>query len=255
MLFNRKKDPEPAPVEIKEPVKEPEAPQPKGPDYSPMHKTVIGSGITFYGDFETADPIELNGTIKGDINSKASITISKDAEYFGNANMDSLNLSGTIEGDIDCKETSTFSSTAHMKGNLRTAYLVTDKGSNFKGNLTLAKEDDAVEAAPTEEPKAPDAPEKAAPAETVPAKEMSSSVDDLPESYWEDSKKSEADAKDGDENWNIDDYFKGPANAEKLEKTDEMNFEDRFAAIEKDAEALMNEEGLDMEEDLFDKKD
>ncbi len=297
MFFNRKKDPEPVIAEPVE-VKKPEPEKPKGPDLSPMAKTIIGSGITFFGDFETSDPIELNGTIRGDINSDSAITISRGAEYFGNANMHSLNVSGVIQGDIDCKDTSTFTSTAQMTGDLKTAYLVTDKGSNFKGNLSLQKPDEYEEPqvygkpTQTKAAEAPDWEEEPARA-AEPEEEIREAADEEPEEEEETASPAEAEAEepavyeaeaeakqaeepaeeagevsaeideffakpgdaesgnaegsgtvslDEDGNpWNIDDYFKAPDNSGKLEKTDEISFEDRFAAIEKDAEALLKE--------------
>ncbi len=242
MFFNRKKEEPVAPV-IEPAVQAPEEPElPKEPVYSPMKKTIIGSGITFYGDFETSDPIELNGTIKGDINSDAAITIAEGAKYYGNANMNQLTVSGIIEGDIQCTDLSTFTSTAQMTGELRTAYLITDKGSNIHGNLSLEKPAPKA-AAPVMEPESDwhraEVFENPQEAETAPAEaQTEASNADVP--------------LDEDGNpWNIDDYFKGPDSAEKLEKTDELHsaeadFEDRFAAIEKEAEALMRESDLDV---------
>ncbi len=275
MFFSRKeKEPEPI-IREPEPVVEPEPVKPKEPDYSPMRKTIIGSGITFFGNFETSDPIELNGTIKGDINSDAAITISEGAEYYGNANMNQLTVSGIIEGDIKCSDLSTFTSTAQMTGDLKTAYLVTDKGSNIHGNLSLEKPS-AKATAPTQsfgeaETAAPaksfSEPETSAPAKsfsedgiTAPEKSAQEAkfTDEAPAVYTAPKTQSFSEPApaediplDEDGNpWNIDDYFRGPDNSEKLEKTDEINtdpsFEDRFAAIEKDAEALMNETDLDI---------
>ena len=264
----KEKEPEPI-VREPEPVVEPEPVKPKEPDYSPMRKTIIGSGITFFGNFETSDPIELNGTIKGDINSDAAITISEGAEYYGNANMNQLTVSGIIEGDIKCSDLSTFTSTAQMTGGLKTAYLVTDKGSNIHGNLSLekpgtnaaapAKSLGETESAVTS--KSFVEAESAAPAkENAPENTAQEAkfTDEAPAVYTAPKTQSFSEPApaediplDEDGNpWNIDDYFRGPDNSEKLEKTDEINtdpsFEDRFAAIEKDAEALMNEADLDI---------
>lgn len=269
MFFNRKeKEPEPI-VREPEPVAEPEPVKPKEPDYSPMRKTIIGSGITFFGNFETSDPIELNGTIKGDINSDAAITISEGAEYYGNANMNQLTVSGIIEGDIKCSDLSTFTSTAQMTGDLKTAYLVTDKGSNIHGNLSLEKPGTNAAAPAKSFSEAESAAtlksfgeaESAAPAKENGPENIAQEAkftDEAPAVYTAPKTQSFSEPApaediplDEDGNpWNIDDYFRGPDNSEKLEKTDEINtdpsFEDRFAAIEKDAEALMNEADLDI---------
>ena len=161
----------PEPVEIEEPkaVEEPEAkPAPVPEKFVPIEKTTIGKGITFVGNFETKDPMELNGAILGDVDSTNTIEVSEAGSYKGNASMQSLYLSGAAEGIVNCEDLTKLSSTGKMTGTLTTARLVTDDGSSFIGDMKLQKKAAAPAVKPAEEP---------LPAYTTPSSGLTESFD------------------------------------------------------------------------------
>ena len=141
MFFNKKKTEEPvqpqAPVvKAEEPVKEEEKkPEPK--KLTPADTTIIGKGIVFYGDFTGDDPIVINGSIKGDIATTSSLTISEDGTYTGNAQVADLESNGRIKGNINCENLSVLGEKSAMKGHLVTSYLTSKTGSTFIGQLDM----------------------------------------------------------------------------------------------------------------------
>lgn len=140
MFFGKKNQtPVPPVKEAAEPADDVKNEAEQGADdkLSPVNRTIIGKGITFEGDFESEDPIKLNGTIKGDIESSNSVHISRDGSYFGNASMRDLHVDGHVDGKIKCEDIATFTNTATMTGDLVTARLKTDEGSGFSGSLKL----------------------------------------------------------------------------------------------------------------------
>ncbi len=154
MLFNKKKPEEP----VTEIIEEPQAPeQPEQPeqeqqpasaarDYSPSDTTYIGKGITFYGNFVTADDMEINGAVEGDLRSSAKLVVTDGAAYKGNATVDSLDLSGSIYGSVDCNQLARLTEHANMTGTLHTRFLQTFPGSYFEGDMSMG-----AFAAPAEE--------------------------------------------------------------------------------------------------------
>ncbi len=104
---------------------------------TPVNMTKIGEGITFYGDFETEEPMEINGRVEGNIHSTTSIEISSTGSYKGDASMENLVLSGTADGNINCGDLTKLTGTGNMVGDLSTSRLITEDGSNFGGNLQL----------------------------------------------------------------------------------------------------------------------
>ncbi|MBR0138910.1 MAG: polymer-forming cytoskeletal protein [Firmicutes bacterium] len=162
MFFNNKKKPGEEPV-IEQPLVT--APEPAAPveeakpvkvkkekELDPAPATVIGKGITFYGDFTGEDPIVINGSLRGDISTKGSLTISEDGSYTGNAKVSDLESNGRIRGNIVCDNQSVLGEKSAMKGHLVTSYLTSKTGSSFIGQLDMTNpqtpEDDEEEEAP-----------------------------------------------------------------------------------------------------------
>ena len=137
-MFGKKKEAAP----VAEPVVE------EVPSFKPSGKTVIGSGIVMEGDFETKEPIIINGTIKGDIISDKDVFVSKDGSLFGNCKIEALTVEGVVDGNIECRGVAHIASTGKVSGSLLTSRLVTDDGSGFDGKLAM------ITAAPAEPKKA-----------------------------------------------------------------------------------------------------
>jgi len=99
--------------------------------------TKIGKGIVMVGDFEGSEPIEVNGTIEGNIVSSSVVHVSKDGIIKGTGKIQNINVSGTLDGDFTCENAANFTSSGTMKGKLTTKELVTETGTSFCGTLNL----------------------------------------------------------------------------------------------------------------------
>ena len=141
-MFGRRREPDP-PVITEEELRtfeEPEVikePEPEKPVFKPAPTTKIGEGITMIGNFDTKDPVEINGILRGNIRSTSSVAISKSGALIGEAALDSMKVDGRIDGTVLCNASAVFSSTGSMKGNLSTGTLKTDDGAVFEGKLNM----------------------------------------------------------------------------------------------------------------------
>ena len=131
-MFGRKKEEYQAPV-YEEPVQEIAKPEPKPVTPS----TVIGKGVIVVGNFDSKEPIEVLGTIRGNIRSTSSVSIKENGSLVGEAALKSLDLEGRAEGTVLCSDETVIRSTGALKGNLSTASLRTDDGSAFEGKLNM----------------------------------------------------------------------------------------------------------------------
>jgi len=120
---------------VEEIIAAPEVKKPKV--FQPSHKTIIGKGITFVGDFVSEDPIEVNGTIEGNVVSQNTLIVNDGGVFDGDAKVSNTEIYGYIKGNIVCDHLTHFSSTGNMDGNLKTKELKTDAGSSFTGNVIL----------------------------------------------------------------------------------------------------------------------
>ena len=132
-MFGRKKEEYQAPV-VEEPVQDIPEPQPQP---EPMPSTVIGKGVVVVGNFDSKEPIEVLGTIRGNIRSTSNVRIRENGSLIGEAALKSLDLEGRLEGTVLCSDETCIRSTGALKGNLSTASLRTDEGSAFEGKLNM----------------------------------------------------------------------------------------------------------------------
>ena len=163
-MFGRRKEPDP-PVITEEEAKKFEAPEEKAPEpvkpvFTPAASTKIGEGITMIGNFDTKDPVEINGTLRGNIRSTNSVAITKNGSLIGEAALDSMKVDGRIDGTVLCNASAVFTSTGSMKGNLSTGTLRTDDGAVFEGKLNMLPPKKAA-AKPAETKPAAEAPKPA----------------------------------------------------------------------------------------------
>ena len=156
-MFGKKKEPE-APVITEEEIKKFEAPEPQPevkpakPVIPPAPATKIGAGITMIGNFDTKDPVEINGVLRGNIRSTNSVAIAQNGALIGEAAMDSLKVAGRIDGTVLCNQSAEFSSTGRMKGNLSTGTLKTSDGAVFEGRLNMLPPRKEVPVKPAPQP-------------------------------------------------------------------------------------------------------
>ncbi len=165
-MFGRKKEPEAPVKEVAEKIEavvEEKPAEPPKPAFVPAPATRIGEGITMVGNFDTKDPVEIRGIVRGNIKSSSSVSIAKNGALIGEAALDSMKVEGRIDGTVLCAQDAVFTSTGSMKGNLSTGTLRTDAGSNFEGKLNMIpKKPAAKPAALAEAPAANAAPTAAA---------------------------------------------------------------------------------------------
>lgn len=157
-MFGKKKEPE-APVKVvEEKIEEPVVKKaPEKPRFVPAPATKIGEGITMVGNFDTKDPVEIKGIVRGNIKSTSSVSIARNGALIGEAALDSMNVEGRIDGTVLCASDAVFASTGSMKGNLSTGTLRTDAGSNFEGKLNMIPKKPKPAPAPAPAPKAEEA--------------------------------------------------------------------------------------------------
>ena len=99
--------------------------------------TVICEGMTFVGDFETDEQMDIKGIVRGEIVSSVDTHICETGLHMGNIFTNTLHCDGKMESEVECKDLASLSETSEFKGVLRTANVDLAHGSTFMGTLTL----------------------------------------------------------------------------------------------------------------------
>ena len=101
--------------------------------------THIAEGVEMRGDFTTTDPIIIDGTLIGDIESSNEVTINETGVMQGNGSMKFLDVKGKVDGELTVLGITKVASTGVVGGSLATIRFQPEDDSTFDGKLTLIK--------------------------------------------------------------------------------------------------------------------
>jgi cytoskeletal protein CcmA (bactofilin family) len=105
---------------------------------APAPTTVIGEDTVFVGDIVSDEPIEIKGTVKGNIKSTDKVTVSSSGSHTGKSSVRAIDISGNVKADIECEDLTCIKPSGRLTGTLATAKLATEIGSCFDGSLSLS---------------------------------------------------------------------------------------------------------------------
>ena len=126
---------------VEEPVQQPEIVQDTIVRPKSIGGTIIGEGMTFVGDFVSEENMIIHGSVKGDISSTTSVSLSEGGYHTDKISAKDVIISGKAESEVNCRNVATLSETGVFKGKMDTLYLDAEHGSSFEGTLTLKKEE------------------------------------------------------------------------------------------------------------------
>lgn len=120
-------------------------------------ETIIGTDVSLTGNLKSEGDIQINGKIKGEVNTKSNIAIGEQALIDGSIKARNVLINGTLQGNVETVEDLEISPTGKVFGDLITKSLIIKKGAIFTGQSMMG-EDKKKESKPIyeleEEPKA-----------------------------------------------------------------------------------------------------
>lgn len=99
----------------------------------------IGQGTVFTGNIETFGNIRIEGTINGDVTSKAKIVVGPSAKIDGNLESDLCEVEGHVTGSISVTDLLVLKPSCKVEGNIQTNKLVVESGAQFFGNCQMGR--------------------------------------------------------------------------------------------------------------------
>jgi cytoskeletal protein CcmA (bactofilin family) len=102
-----------------------------------MASTVIGAGITIEGEVATDDDVIVQGTIRGKLNAKESVTIEEGATVEADIVGGAMRVAGQVTGNISSTDRVDLQPGAKVVGNVKAARITIADGAQFKGNVDM----------------------------------------------------------------------------------------------------------------------
>lgn len=98
---------------------------------------LIGENSIVEGDFSTSESVRIDGQIRGNVESKASIIVGSKGAVTGNILVDEIVIAGTVTGDIKATGKVIISSNGVVKGDISAKTLIIDENASFNGRSEM----------------------------------------------------------------------------------------------------------------------
>lgn len=116
--------------------------------------TLISDGTVLKGDLKSENDLRIDGTIHGNVQSKAKVVIGPSGFVEGNIDGNPADISGRLVGNVIAKEMVQLRTNCQVHGNISANSLQIDAGAVFNGqsqmgpvgNVVIMKEGETVHA-------------------------------------------------------------------------------------------------------------
>ena len=99
--------------------------------------TMINEDVEMEGSINTNDSVLIDGNLKGQINSRGVVWISKDAMIDGNIRANGLIVEGYVHGNVHCTGNAEMRPGARVKGEIGCASLAVSRGCALEGKVRM----------------------------------------------------------------------------------------------------------------------
>jgi len=116
------------------PMFEPNKTSPKGTE------TIVGVDVTLTGNLKSDASIQINGKVKGKVETKSDIYLGEQAVIDGSIKAKNIIVTGTVVGTLEALEDLEIAPTGKIFGDLTTKNLIIKKGAIFSGKSIMGEE-------------------------------------------------------------------------------------------------------------------
>ncbi|PYL17078.1 MAG: hypothetical protein DMF46_01250 [Verrucomicrobia bacterium] len=99
---------------------------------------VLSSGVSITGSVKFRNQLQIDGEVKGTIESAGTLTIGKHAHIRGEIRTKSVVVQGTVEGNIFAAERCELQAGCTLRGDIEAPRLVVDENAAFLGSAKIA---------------------------------------------------------------------------------------------------------------------
>jgi cytoskeletal protein CcmA (bactofilin family) len=99
---------------------------------------VLSSGVSITGSVKFLNQLQIDGKVKGTIESAGTLTIGQHAHIRGEIRTKSVVVQGTVEGNIFAAERCELQAGCTLRGDIEAPRLVVDENATFLGSAKIA---------------------------------------------------------------------------------------------------------------------
>jgi cytoskeletal protein CcmA (bactofilin family) len=99
---------------------------------------VLSSGVSITGSVKFRNQLQIDGEVKGTIESPGTLTIGRHAHIRGEIRTKSVIVQGTVEGNIFAAERCELQAGCTLRGDIEAPRLVVDEHATFLGSAKIA---------------------------------------------------------------------------------------------------------------------
>jgi cytoskeletal protein CcmA (bactofilin family) len=99
---------------------------------------LISNGTDITGDIKSTGDIRIDGTLKGNLNTKGKVVIGPTGKINGEVTCKNSEVSGLIEGKIVVGQLLNLKASSKIFGDIITAKLAIEPGARFTGNCNMS---------------------------------------------------------------------------------------------------------------------
>ena len=109
-------------------------------EIDPNSRNLLGPGTTITGEINSDGVFRLDGTLNGNLTTKAKLVIGKSGVVKGDIQCKNADVSGKVEGKIIVSELLSLKADCSIKGDIITNKLSIEPGANFDGTCDMSGE-------------------------------------------------------------------------------------------------------------------
>lgn len=101
--------------------------------------TVIGKSTELEGNLSTQGNVRLEGSIKGDLISRAKVVLAPASHLTGEIKATNAEIAGTVEGKLEVSEMLVLKPSAVIRGDIFCNKLIMEAGAQFNGKVQMGQ--------------------------------------------------------------------------------------------------------------------
>ena len=110
----------------------------------------LDASSAFEGVIHSAEPLRLDGRVKGEIHCKDTVVIGESARIEATIRAEVVAVSGEVRGEVHASRKITLGATARMVGNLTTPAIAIEEGAELVGRAQIGAPRPKSDAQPVE---------------------------------------------------------------------------------------------------------